>query len=145
VKSYFTFKNFIKRNPRYQKFADNDVAKKIYENIFCKGETIYKMQIFSNLELPALTASIIEIENKFSDQDEFNLKNNYNKSCLGVMVKDVLKPFGYVKIKNKKIPQGFSKFVSKASVYDLEKSKINCKLVKKFTIISTNDNEEFSL
>ena len=143
MKNYFTFKSFVERNPRYQKFEDNNVAKGIYEDIMRTGENIYKMQVFTELDLPALTAVISEIENQFSKQSEFDLKGNYNKSCLGVMVKDLLKPFGYEKVKSKNIPQGFSKFVSKASVYKKNKDGIECKLVKNFTFVDMDTSEEF--
>jgi len=111
------FNSFIERHPQHQKFNNNKVAKKIYE-LISEGRNIYKMMIFSQLELPALAACITEIEKSYSKQDIFKLDDSFCKQTMGVMVKDVLQPFGYDNVKSKDIPKGLSDFVNTAAVYD---------------------------
>lgn len=110
------FNFFIERNPRHQKFSDNKIAKKIYE-LLSEGENIYRMMLFSEIEIPALAASISKIEALYSNQEIFDLKNSFSKQTMGVMVKDILRCFGYDNIKSKDIPKGLSKYVNTAAVY----------------------------
>ncbi|ADO76204.1 hypothetical protein [Halanaerobium praevalens] len=110
------FNSFIERNPRHQKFRDNQIAKKIY-NLLAAGENIYRMMVFSELEIPALAASISEIESIYGDQELFNLNHSFSKQTMGVMVKDILRTFGYDNIKSKDIPKGLSQYVNTAAVY----------------------------
>ncbi|PTV97770.1 hypothetical protein C8C76_12321 [Halanaerobium saccharolyticum] len=110
------FNSFIERNPRHQKFSDNQIAKEIY-NLLAEGENIYRMMVFSELEIPALAASISEIEDLYGEQEIFNLNNSFSKQTMGVMVKDILRSFGYDNTKSKDIPKGLSKYVNTAAVY----------------------------
>lgn len=110
------FNSFIERNPRHQKFIDNKIAKKIY-NLLAKGKTIYRMMVFSELEIPALAAAISEIEGLYGGQKIFNLNHSFSKQTMGVMVKDILRSFGYDNTKSKDIPKGLSQYVKTAAVY----------------------------
>jgi len=73
--------------------------------------------VFSELEIPALAASISEIEDLYGEQEIFNLNNSFSKQTMGVMVKDILRSFGYDNTKSKDIPKGLSKYVNTAAVY----------------------------
>lgn len=128
-----SFNSFIKRNPRHQKFSDNQVAKEIYE-LLADGENIYRMMIFSEIEIPALAASITKIEELYGDQEKFELNNSFVKQTMGVMVKDILRAFGYDNIKSKDIPKGLSNFVNTAAVYKKLNSPTK-KLKSSFQII----------
>ena len=110
------FNSFIERNPRHQKFSDNQVAEKVYD-LLADGENIYRMMIFSEIEIPALAASITKIEDLYGDQKQFELNNSFVKQTMGVMVKDILRAFGYDNIKSKDIPKGLSNYVNTAAVY----------------------------
>lgn len=110
------FNSFIERNPRHQKFSDNQVAKEIYV-LLAEGENIYRMMLFSEIEIPALAASITKIEELYGEQAEFELNNSFVKQAMGVMVKDILRAFGYDNIKSKDIPKGLSNYVNTAAVY----------------------------
>ena len=110
------FNSFIERNPRHQKFIDNQVAKEIYE-LLAAGENIYRMMIFSEIEIPALAASITKIEELYGEQEQFELNKSFVKQTMGVMVKDILRCFGYDNIKSKDIPKGLSSYVNTAAVY----------------------------
>ena len=110
------FNSFIDRNPRHQKFSDNKIAEEIYD-LLAEGENIYRMMLFSELEIPALAASISKIEDLYSNQNMFDLNNSFCKQTMGVMVKDILIPFGYDNIKSKDIPKGLSNHVNTAAVY----------------------------
>ena len=127
------FNSFIERNPRHQKFSDNKIAEEIY-SLLAKGENIYRMMVFSELEIPALAASITEIENLYGDQDKFDLDDSFSKQTMGVMVKDILRAFGYDNIKSKNIPKGLSNYVNKAAVYKKMDSP-NKKLESSFQIV----------
>lgn len=128
------FNSFIKRNPRHQKFSDNQVAQEIYE-LLAEGENIYRMMIFSEIEIPALAASISKIEALYEDQEQFELNNSFVKQTMGVMVKDILKAFGYDNIKSKDIPKGLSNYVNTAAVYKKLDSPTK-KLKSSFQIIT---------
>lgn len=110
------FNSFIERHPRHQKFSDNQIAEEIY-NLLADGENIYRMMIFSEIEIPALAASITKIEDLYEDQEQFELNNSFVKQTMGVMVKDILRAFGYDNIKSKDIPKGLSNYVNTAAVY----------------------------
>ena len=117
MKNYkINFNSFIERNPRHQKFSDNQVAERVYD-LLADGENIYRMMIFSELEIPALAASITKIEELYGDQEKFELNNSFVKQTMGVMVKDILRAFGYDNIKSKDIPKGLSSYVNTAAVY----------------------------
>lgn len=110
------FKTFIERNPRHKKFSDNKAAKEVYE-LLAEGENIYRMMLFSELEIPALAAAISEIEALYKEQEVFDLNNSFVKQTMGVMVKDILRAFGYDNIKSKDIPKGLSEYLSTAAVF----------------------------
>jgi hypothetical protein len=134
MKNYkIDFNSFIERNPRHQKFSDNQIAKEIY-NLLAEGENIYRMMVFSELEIPALAASISEIENLYEKQEIFDLNKSFSKQTMGVMVKDILKFFGYDNIKSKNIPKGLSNYVNKAAVYKRLDTPVK-KLKSSFKII----------
>lgn len=128
------FNSFMERNPRYQKFRENKIAKKIYD-FLSEGENIYRMMLFSEIEIPALAASITKIEALYSDQEIFDLKNSFSKQTMGVMVKDILKAFGYDNIKSKDIPKGLSNYVNTAAVYK-KLDTPNKKLKSSFQIVA---------
>ena len=128
------FNSFIERNPRHQKFSDNQVAKEIYE-LLAEGENIYRMTLFSEIEIPALAASITKIEELYGEQAEFELNNSFVKQTMGVMVKDILRSFGYDNIKSKDIPKGLSNYVNTAAVYKKLDSPTK-KLKSSFEIIA---------
>lgn len=127
------FNSFIERNPRHQKFSDNKVAQEIYD-LLADGENIYRMMIFSEIEIPALAASITKIEELYGAQEQFELNNSFVKQTMGVMVKDILRAFGYDNIKSKDIPKGLSNFVNTAAVYKKLNSPTK-KLKSSFQII----------
>jgi len=128
------FNSFIERNPRHQKFSDNQIAEEIY-NLLANGENIYRMMIFSEIEIPALAASITKIEDLYGDQKQFELNNSFVKQTMGVMVKDILRAFGYDNIKSKDIPKGLSNYVNTAAVYKKLDSPTK-KLKSSFEIIA---------
>lgn len=129
------FNSFIERNPRHQKFSDNKVAEEIY-NLLADGENIYRMMIFSEIEIPALAASITKIEDLYGEQEQFELNNSFVKQTMGVMVKDILRAFGYDNIKSKDIPKGLSNYVNTAAVYKKSDSPRK-NLQASFEIIAT--------
>jgi hypothetical protein len=129
------FSSFIERNPRHQKFSDNQIAEEIY-NLLADGENIYRMMIFSEIEIPALAASITKIEDLYGDQKQFELNNSFVKQTMGVMVKDILRAFGYDNIKSKDIPKGLSNYVNTAAVYKKLDSPTK-KLKSSFEIVET--------
>ena len=75
------------------------------------------MILFSEIEIPSLAATITKIEEHYGNQAELELNNSFVKQTMGVMVKDILRAFGYDNIKSKDIPKGLSNYVNTAAVY----------------------------
>jgi hypothetical protein len=123
VNMNITFNDFIEKAPQYSKFKNNKQAEYIFVNIICKEINIIKMIELSDAGKPALSICIEEIdryyeENLKNNNVEFDLKNNFDKQCLGMMVKTILNPFGYFVLVQRDIPKSFkSKYLKSATVY----------------------------
>lgn len=119
-----TFNDFITNAPNYKKFNGNSEAEYIFNNILSRDDNIIAMIDLSNnnINLPALCASITEIENYYSSKTNpiFDLKDNFTKQALGTMVRIILEPFGYQTKSQKDVPKAYgSKFVKSAKTYEL--------------------------
>jgi hypothetical protein len=58
------------------------------------------------------------LDNKRKDDVTFDLTNNFTKQGLGMMVKIILEPFGYLTRTQKDIPKSYNtKFVKSATMY----------------------------
>lgn len=129
------FNDFILQNPNCSKFAGNSDAMLIFE-ILSRDESIIKMIEACDHGKPALTPLAHEIE-----QALLNLKNptisfhdNFTKQAVGLMIKTILKPFGYEAYVQKSLPKDAkSNEFSSASVYRIDpksENKPTMKVVK---------------
>ena len=114
------FQDFIDRHPNCKKFEDDDDMQNIFE-FLSREYIIIQMIDASEAGKPALTPIVRNVENFFKDTTKEHLNSlddNFTKQAVGLMVKTVLEPFGYVVWKQKDIPKkaGAEKFQS-ASTY----------------------------
>lgn len=137
------FKKFIESNPKYKKFGKNKAAGSLF-NFMSEPVNIDKMIMANTNGRPALEGLLPEIEEKFNS-DDFNIeKDNFTRQFIGVMVKDVIKDFGYIvdraELNRQKIIK--SKFITSATHYkhvpDLAK-----KMIKKVISIVNIQKEGF--
>jgi len=115
--SALSFYGFIQARPQYKKFWGNRIAEAIFD-FLAQPQNIYRMIDFSERDKPALGAVISDLEELYGDQREFALNVPEHKRLVGAMVCYILEPFGYVPVKQRKIPANSSIFFASASVYE---------------------------
>ena len=114
------FEDFIKQNPNCKKFENDDDMQNIFE--FLSRDYILTQLIdMSEVGKPALAPVVDNVEHFFMDlnKEHINsLDDNFTKQAVGLMIKTILEPFGYVVWKQKDLPKNSraTKFQS-ASVY----------------------------
>ena len=135
-----TFEDFIKQNPNCKKFENDDDM----QNIFSFLSTDYVLiQLIDASEAgkPALSPVVENVEHFFMDltkEHTYSLDDNFTKQAVGLMVKTILEPFGYVVWKQKDLPKKSraTKFQS-ASTYRFEPlARRTMKVVKRIEEIS---------
>jgi hypothetical protein len=130
-----TFDDFIRQNPNCKKFTDDEDM--IYTFNMLSGD-IFLVQLLeaSDFGKPAISPIVTNIEHVFSDlgkQHANTLDDNVTKQAVGLMVKTILEPFGYVVWKQKDLPKNAraEKFQS-ASVYRRDITKTATLRVAKY-------------
>ena len=126
------FKEFIesnKKNAKYKKFIDNKIAELLF-SFMSEPENIDKMIMTNDRGRPALEGILTAVENNFNKAD-FNIASDYfTRQFIGVMVRDIIKDFGYIVDRKEKNRQKNikSKFITTATHYkyvpDLAKKMI---------------------
>ena len=115
-----TFEDFIKQNPNCKKYETDDDMQNIFD--FLSRDYILTQLIdASEAGKPALAPVVENVEHFFMDiskEHTHSLDDNFTKQAVGLMVKTILEPFGYVVWKQKDLPKksGATKFQS-ASAY----------------------------
>ena len=114
-----TFEDFIKQNPNCKKFEKDDDMWNIFQ--FLSREYVLTQLIdASEAGKPAISPVVENIEHFFMDSNEHtnSLDDNFTRQAVGLMVKTILEPFGYVVWKQKDLPKksGAKKFQT-ASAY----------------------------
>lgn len=120
-----TFNDFINQNPNCRKFEHDDDMYNIF-SFLSQSFIIIQMIDASEAGKPALAPIVVNVEHFFSDltkEHTNSLDDNFTKQAVGLMVKTILEPFGYVVWKQKDLPRGVgaSKFQS-ASTYRFERT-----------------------
>lgn len=117
-----TFKDFIVENPNCGKFDGNSDAMLVFD-FLSRDDIIIKMIDASEAGKPALMPCVLQLEQLLLGikNPSISFDDNFTKQAVGLMVKSILEPFGYVVWKQKDIPKG-SKFKS-ASVYRRDPNK----------------------
>jgi hypothetical protein len=115
-----TFEDFIKQNPNCKKFEHDDDMWNVFE-FLSRDYIITQMVDMCEAGKPALAPVARNVENFFKDitkEHTNTLDDNFTKQAVGLMIKTILAPFGYVVWKQKDLPKKIEseKFQS-ASVY----------------------------
>lgn len=118
-----TFNDFIKQNPNCKKFEDDDDMQDVFA-FLSQDFIIVQMIDASEAEKPALSPVAVNVEHFFADLGKTHgntLDDNFTKQAVGLMVKTILEPFGYVVWKQKDLPRSAAatKFRS-ASTYHFD-------------------------
>ena len=102
-----TFEDFIRQNQNCKKFENDEDMQNIFE--FLSREYVLTQLIdASEAGRPALTPVVDNVEHFFMDlsKEHINtLDDNFTKQAVGLMVKTILEPFGYVVWKQKDLPK----------------------------------------
>jgi len=114
------FEDFIKQNPNCKKFEHDDDMQNIF-HFLSKDFIIVQLIDMSEVGKPALAPVVENVEHFFTDTNKEHtnsLDDNFTKQAVGLMIKTILEPFGYVVWKQKDLPKNShaTKFQS-ASVY----------------------------
>ena len=124
-----TFEKFLEENSMYKSLENNRDARKIFD-ILNENENIYGAIKFSQMNKPALMASVEKIETYIDNRGEnakFDLKEDFNRQGVGKMQKTILAPFGYTPIKNSQ--KSFkAKYFRTASCYEFNDTNATMKV-----------------
>jgi len=134
------FNEFIEKNSMYKKFGKNESAKtaKSLFNFMSKPKNIDKMLMANDNGRPALEGILSEIEENFNNKD-FDIENdNFTRQFIGVMVRDIIKDFGYIVDRTELSRQKNikSKFITSATHYKKVSEKATKMIKKEITIVS---------
>jgi hypothetical protein len=102
-----TFSDFIKQNPNCKKFEGDDDMQNIFD-FLSRDYILVQLIEASDAGKPALAPVAENIEHFFADiskTHENTLNDNFTKQAVGLMVKTILEPFGYVVWKQKDLPK----------------------------------------
>lgn len=120
------FEDFIKQNPNCKKFENDDDMQNIFHFL---SQDFILVQLIDSSEAgkPALAPVAANVEHFFSDttkEHDNTLDDSFTKQAVGLMIKCILGPFGYVVWKQKDLPKSAraEKFQS-ASVYRRDMTK----------------------
>jgi len=115
-----TYNDFLTQNPNCKKFADDEDM--IYTfNMLSQDIFLVQLLEASDFGKPAIAPIVTNIEHVFMDfsrEHANTLDDTFTKQAVGLMVKTILEPFGYVVWKQKDLPKNSraEKFQT-ASVY----------------------------
>jgi hypothetical protein len=102
-----TFTDFLTKNPNCKKFADDEDM--IYTfNFMSQDFIITQLLEASEAGRPAITPIVENIEHIFADlgkEHANTLDDNFTKQAVGLMIKTILEPFGYVVSIQKDLPK----------------------------------------
>jgi len=129
------FEDFIKQNPNCKKFENDDDMQNIFHFL---SQDFILVQLIDSSEAgkPALAPVAANVEHFFSDtnkEHDNTLDDSFTKQAVGLMIKCILDPFGYVVWKQKDLPKSAraEKFQS-ASVYRRDMTKTATLRVAKY-------------
>ena len=78
----------------FKNCAGNTDAQNVFD-FLCNPFNVHNMMVFTNLNLPAISGIVKELENQFATAPQFPLTDYKNRQIVGRMVKFILKHFGY--------------------------------------------------
>lgn len=114
-----SFEKFVSSFPINAVVRNNPVAQYIYEKIIWREDVRIKLADASDVNVPALSVCVKEIENYCEEHSELDLKSNPVKQTIGRMVASAMEPLGYMPARRTRIPLNTnSKFFSSAHIYE---------------------------
>ncbi|MBO7747914.1 hypothetical protein I8J29_27355 [Paenibacillus sp. MWE-103] len=89
------FYDFFTESPKYNGYSNNKSFEEIY---YWLGEAwqVYEMMTICKNNRPAIEAVARQLETKFGDRTDINVKEDFVKQMIGTAVKHVLGYYGYV-------------------------------------------------
>jgi hypothetical protein len=102
-----TFQDFLNQNPNCSKFDGKAEAILIFEYL-SRDDSIIRMLESCDHGKPALTPVAREIEELLENvtAPAISFEDHFTKQAVGMMIKCILKPFGYVVGDQKILPRG---------------------------------------
>jgi hypothetical protein len=120
-------------NKHYGDMKDNKSLKELYDWL-CLPESIFKMEISSSYERPALEGVVKDIEEKFENRPDFDLSNNRVRQVVGSVIKEILYDYGYRQSVKKTIPSSRSKYFKSATFYEKQNDLATKEIIQTLTI-----------
>lgn len=119
-------------NKKYGKYKLNSTVSDVF-SFLMKPESVDKMILSSHDGRPALEGVIEDLEKKFPNGPEFDLKKDLHlRKMVGSMVKFVLRDFGYEVNVNKAMSKG--SYIKTASQYRYNPARATKRIVKEISI-----------
>jgi hypothetical protein len=114
-----SFSEFVNSFPTNAAVKGNAAAQRVYENIICREDVRIKFADASDVNVPALSACVNEIEDYCSVNDTLDLSDRRVRQAIGRMVAASLEPLGYVPARRTRMPQNVnSRFFSSTYIYE---------------------------
>lgn len=132
-----TYNEFQEKYPRYKIFCNDKLFREVYEYLSLP-RTIAQMIDANERGKPALSGCVKRLEKLFPDLLSKGYSSHLVCQAVGSMVKVILEPFGYIPIKQKRMPQKYSEFFTSASLYQHLPEREKAKIVQTFTIERVN-------
>jgi len=102
-----TFEDFIRQNPNCKKFETDEDMQNIF-TFLSQDFVLTQLIEASEAGKPAITPVVDNVEHFFMDlskEHTHSIDDNFTKQAIGLMVKTILEPFGYVVWKQKDLPK----------------------------------------
>ena len=102
-----TFEDFIRQNPNCKKFETDEDMQNIFE-FLSRDYVLTQLIDASEAGKPAISPVVDNVEHFFMDlskEHTHSIDDNFTKQAVGLMVKTILEPFGYVVWKQKDLPK----------------------------------------
>jgi hypothetical protein len=136
-----TFEDFIKQNPNCKKFETDDDMQNVF-GFLSRDYIITQLIDASEAGRPALAPVVENVEHFFTDltkEHTNSLDDNFTKQAVGLMIKTILEPFGYVVWKQKDMPKksGATKFQSASAYRFCHTAPRTMKVVKRIEEINS--------
>lgn len=126
------FADFINQFPNCSKFSNNADAMRVFD-FLSEDASIIKMVDAIESGKPALSPVVKQTECDFQT-NSFSFDDHFTKQAVGMMVKVVLQPFGYIRKpgNQKNLPKeaGATKFVTASCYRYFPDSKTTMRIVK---------------
>jgi hypothetical protein len=129
-----TYNDFINQNPNCRKF-ENDLDMQRIFDLLSEDCSIIRMIDASEAGKPALGPFAVTVEDIFTDLSRIHvnsLNDNFTKQAVGLIIKTILEPFGYIPWKQKDLPKdkNATKFRSASTYRFNENAPISMEIVR---------------